>query len=94
MSETIDDEPRQPRRSYAEAHERLAWEAFIRARHDWQQREAPSVGARARAIVRSWPFNPSETRDIEAALDQYLAPWQKVEHGDKGRQQRRTWDPV
>lgn len=31
-------------------------------------------------------YPPSFIRRCEAALDLYLAPWQKVEHGDKGRQ--------
>ena len=31
---------------------------------------------------------PSYIRECEAALKLYLAPWQQVEHGDKGRQGR------
>jgi hypothetical protein len=31
---------------------------------------------------------PSYIRQCEAALKLYLAPWQQVEHGDKGLQSR------
>lgn len=94
MSETTDAPRRDSPPRFSDAHERLAWEAFIRARHDWVSRDAPSVGARAVAIIRTWPFPPSETREIEAALALYLAPWQRVEHGDVGRQRRPTWKPL
>lgn len=34
-------------------------------------------------------YPPSYIRECEAALRLYLAPWQQVEHGDKGWQERR-----
>jgi hypothetical protein len=33
-------------------------------------------------------YPPSYIRACEDALKLYLAPWQQVEHGDKGRQTR------
>ena len=70
-------------------YEREAWAAFLQARKDWQRRDAPSVGARARSILRNLMMPPSYINACLVALDLYLAPWQKVEHGDMGRQPRR-----
>jgi hypothetical protein len=39
-------------------------------------------------------YPPSYIRECEAALKLYLAPWQQVEHGDKGLQTRNNELPV
>jgi len=69
-------------------YEAEAWAAFIQARKDWQERAAPSVGARAGSILRNLMMPPSYIRQCEEALKLYLAPWQQVEHGEMGRQPR------
>ena len=70
-------------------YEREAWAAFLQARKDWKRREAPSVGARAGSILRNLMMPPSYIAGCEAALKLYLAPWQQVEHGEMGKQDRR-----
>ena len=76
-------------------HEREAWEAMNRANRrisyqdpvtgkvwqlkEWQARHAPSVGARARAILRSLLFPPSYISACELALAQYLSDDQNAE---------------
>ena len=69
-------------------YEREAWAAYVQARKDWRERDAPSVGARAGSILRNLLYPPSYIRACEDALKLYLAPWQQVEHGDKGLQPR------
>lgn len=80
--------------SIRQEHEVLAWEAFQQARRrvpeiqpdgstiylqEWQQRHAPSVGARALAIVRNHLAPPSYIAAVEEALKLYLSDAQLAE---------------
>lgn len=74
---------------FTDVHEREAWEALNRANQrerytdpqtgkvwmlkNWQIRQAPSVGARARAILRNLMFPPSYISACEIALALYLS---------------------
>lgn len=76
-------------------HERAAWSAFMAARErvlhtdpitgkqqwmqDWQHREAPSVGARARAILHTTMHSDSFMALAEAALRLYLGESQNAD---------------
>lgn len=54
-------------------YETEAWNAWMQARVDWRQRDAPSVGARAAAILRGLMYPPSYIARCLAALALYLS---------------------
>ncbi len=60
-------------------YEQEAWDAFTAARGDWKQRDAPSVGARASAIIRGLLFPPTYITRCLAALALYLSDPQRSE---------------
>lgn len=75
--------------SFTETHEREAWAAMQAANRrepytdpstgkvwmlkNWQRRQAPSVGARARSILRNLMMPPSFISACELALSLYLS---------------------
>lgn len=75
--------------------DREAWDAFNQANKrepytdpntgkvwmlkNWQRRQAPSVGARARAILRNLMYPPSYISACELALAQYLSDGQNAD---------------
>lgn len=60
-------------------YEKEAWDAFNAARRDWKERDAPSVGARASAILRGLLFPPSYINECLRALTLYLSDPQRSE---------------
>ena len=76
-------------------HEREAWDAFNQANRrvpvvnpitgkvqwlkEWQARQAPSVGARARAILRNLLYPASYITCSELALARYLSDEQNAD---------------
>lgn len=74
-----DDGPREYRPVVAHWADREAWEALNSAAKDWKRRQAPSIGARARAILNTLLFPPSYIRHCEEALELYLSPVQNAD---------------
>lgn len=76
-------------------YDKEAWEAFMQARRDtgkrvlfqgtlrtvqeWEDRGAPSVGARALSILRNMMYPPSYIAKCEAALALFLSDRQRAE---------------
>lgn len=85
-------------------HEKEAWDALIQARRftgrvvledgkprrtqEWEDRGAPSPGARARAILRALLFPPSYIARCEAAVALYVSESQNAERGGVHRPRR------
>lgn len=65
--------------------EHAAWAAFSAAIDDWKQRGAPSLGARAKSILRTHLDRPSHYDRAEEFLGLYLSQEQMIERGEAPR---------
>lgn len=59
--------------------EKDAWAAYMQAMDDWKRRDAPSVGARAKAIARTLLFPPSYIDRVEYFIGLFLSEPQMAE---------------
>jgi hypothetical protein len=74
-----DDGPREYRPAVRTWADWEAWQAINSAIKDWKYRQAPSVGARARAIINLMLYPPSYLRQCEEALTLFLSDKQLSE---------------
>lgn len=78
-SDPVDNYPREQRATVSAWADQEAWQAFRTASGDWKRRHAPSIGARARAILNTLLYPPSYITKCEEALGLYLSDIQNAD---------------
>lgn len=77
--EPVAEEAREERPIVPAWADQEAWSAFRAASRDWKRRQAPSIGARARAILNTLLYPPSYILKCEEALGLYLSDVQSAD---------------